>query len=330
MNYLSPWIETTNRCNLRCSYCYLEKENIDMGPEVYETMASQFINFINNGNIDFIKLRIAGGEPLLVFDKWKEPVDYFLRNAKERGQAELLTNLVKIPEGFIDYAKSQERLGINVSLDSLVMSKPFPNGKSSSKKVLKNINKLKDDKDIFIMTVLTENGRYLPDLAEYITENKFGWDIQLDKFYEADIDKKAVIENMRKVVDVFNRKKLPIHEFLLFNFCNFGSRETSCSAGHEMFYINPFGKIYNCQTQEYGEPITDINDKDILTKLEGNKMERPYLFKCGDCKIEDFCQGDCPVHNDSKRREYFCEIMEGYFLPAAKNVLEFEKRNPAK
>ena len=329
MNYLSPWIQTTNRCNLRCSYCFVKKEDVDMDTEAYEAMASKFLSFLDKGEVEFIKLRIAGGEPTIVFNKWKEPIGRFLDEAGERGGAEVLTNLVKIPEGFSDYAINHRNFGINVSLDSLTMSKPFRNGESSSYHVLDNIDRLKDYKDIFIMTVLTENGKHLPGLAKYVTENKFRWEVQLNKFHEKDIDKDKVIKNLRSVVNTFTKQGLSLRDYFLFNFCDFRTTRI-CDAGQKMFYINPAGDIYNCQMQEHGKPLTNVYNNDLLGRLQENHVKRPYVAMCGNCSIKDFCHGDCPVNNGPARREYFCDIMKGFFSYAAKNVLKFGMGNKQK
>lgn len=329
INYLSPWIQTTNRCNLSCPYCFVEQENVDMNPRVYESMASQFIDFLDEGKVDFIKLRIAGGEPLLVFDKWKKPIGKFLDEAEERGGAEILTNLVKIPGGFIDYATEHKTFGVNVSLDSLTISKPFRNGKSSSKYVLKNIEQVRDVKDIFIMTVLTDDGRHLPSLAEYVTENRFKWEVQLNKFHEKNINKQEVVRNLEKVVDEFSKRGLSVRDYFLFNFCDFRTTRV-CEAGQKMFYINASGDIYNCQMQEKGEPLTNMFNNNLIEKLQSNHVRRPYVDLCGDCSIGDYCHGDCPVNNGPARREYFCDIMKGFFSYAAKNVLELGRKKSAK
>jgi uncharacterized protein len=295
-----------------------------MSRRVYDAINSQLLNLLSTSQVKFVKLRIAGGEPLLVFDKWKEPIGRFLEKARKKGSAELLTNLVELPEGFVDYAKRYDNLGINVSLDSLTISKPFANGKSSADCVLKNINEIKKYKNIFIMTVLTDNGKYLPDLAEYIIKNKFKWEIQLNKFYEPNLHKKTVINNLKKVIDIFNSHGVSISEYLMFNFCDFHSNK-SCEAGRKMFYINPVGDIYNCQMQEKGKPLTNIAHNDLIERLNNNTIKKPYSALCTNCSVCDFCHGDCPINNGPARREYFCDVMKNFFLYAAKNVLKFSE-----
>ena len=133
--------------------------------------------------------------------------------------------------------------------------------------------------------------------------------------------------NLEKVVDEFSKRGLSVRDYLLFNFCDFRTT-TICEAGRKMFYINTAGDIYNCQMQEYGEPLTNIIKGNLLETLRKNHIKRPYAALCGDCPITDYCHGDCPVNNGPARREYFCDIMKGFFSHAARNVLEFARKEP--
>jgi uncharacterized protein len=320
MKFLSPWVHTTNKCNLKCGYCHVEQNKKELSKENYEKMFSQFKKLIDLKKIDFINLRISGGEPLLTFNNWAKQTQKFLEETKGKSKAEILTNLSQIPENFIEYISKQKNM-MNVSLDSTTFSKPFHNGKSSAKKVMKNIEKVTKYKPVFIMTVLTENGKHLPDLAEYILDKGFKWEIQLNKFYEQEIKTKEVKHNLRKVVEIFHNKKVSILENLIFNFCDF-TQDRACKAGQELFYIETNGEIYPCQMQNNGKPLTKIGDENLLEILEKNKNSKIINKKCSPCSIEDYCHGDCPINNTSKRKEYFCEIMKDYFLVAGKVALK--------
>jgi radical SAM protein with 4Fe4S-binding SPASM domain len=169
------------------------------------------------------------------------------------------------------------------------------------------------------MTVLVDNGRHLPELAKYIIENRFRWEVQFNKFAE-DIGGEEVLHNLKLVVDEFSRNSLNVADYLLFNFCDF-SKNRECSAGNEMFYIETNGNIHNCQMQTGGNPLSSIFDKNLLTALTKNKPQKPYIDLCNDCKIFNYCHGDCPINNNPKRRKYFCDIMREYFLYASSSNL---------
>jgi len=66
IEFISPWIHTTDKCNLKCHYCYV-KGNMVMTEDVYDTLGK----FLLNSRAKKRHLRFAGGEPLLVFNRWE-------------------------------------------------------------------------------------------------------------------------------------------------------------------------------------------------------------------------------------------------------------------
>lgn len=319
IRFISPWVHTTTRCNLRCGYCFVDKNGKDMEDSVYIKLKRKLCTLVSEDKLDHIKLRLAGGEPLLVYDKWITHMQDLLDKLGNKVSIEILTNLTMLPDGFLEFVERNESVGVNVSLDSLEHSKPFINKKSSSHVVLKNIARLTPVKDVFIMTVLTDDGCHLPAMAEYVINNGFKWEIQLNKFYEPNISVERINRNICKVVEKYTNSGVSIMGNLLFNFCDFRVSRV-CEAGSKMFYIDTDGMLYNCQMQGDRSPICDIAD-DVLYNLSSNKVDKPFLSLCDGCDIRPYCHGDCPVNNDVRRREYFCDIMKNFFLVASDNVL---------
>ena len=81
-NYIAQWIFTTTRCNLQCPYCYVHQDGRDMSEETYKRTNDVFLNMLKTGEKDEVIYRLAGGEPLLMFDKWKNHIDDFLSKAQ--------------------------------------------------------------------------------------------------------------------------------------------------------------------------------------------------------------------------------------------------------
>ena len=323
IKFLSPWIQTTNDCNLRCSYCFVDKKQEIMEDYIYKKSIDYFINALGSGRTDYIKLRISGGEPLLVFDRWKKHIGRFLEYTKRYncGGVEILTNMTILPNGFIEYIKRYDNLGINISLDGMTYSKPYINGSTSSYDVIENLEWVQEYKDIFLMTVITENGKYLSEIANYVNDN-MKWEVQFNKYYEkTDID--LTIENIKKMLDILYIKGFDIKNNLLFNYCDMRT-ERMCSAGYFMFYIDCDGSIYDCQMQTGFKSLTNIMNNDLIEKLGKNK-KKIEINKCNDCSIYKYCHGDCPFLNNEKRKEYFCPIMKEYFIYAGNLIIKGEK-----
>ena len=57
---LSPWIFTTDNCNLRCPYCFEGHVNKNMSKEVWSATSEHFIKLIKNNVITRTHWRISG------------------------------------------------------------------------------------------------------------------------------------------------------------------------------------------------------------------------------------------------------------------------------
>ena len=62
---LSAWLHLTDRCNLRCSYCYLPHVREDMSSETGRAAIDAIFRSAIVNNFQQIKLKYAGGESLL-------------------------------------------------------------------------------------------------------------------------------------------------------------------------------------------------------------------------------------------------------------------------
>lgn len=313
MKFLSPWIQTTNECNLRCKYCFVDYNKEYISRSGYDRIFEIFSKYLNNGELEYLKFRISGGEPMIKFDHWCDKLENFLNNYPN-ASAEILTNFTILNDKIYDFLLRNDRIGLNVSLDSVSHSKIFSNGTSSHKIVMNNIDKIKNNKDIFIMTVVTDNGIHLPDLSKYIVENGFKWEIQFNKYYENNFDKNIMIENLDAVLNNVKQSGFDILNKLLFNFCDF-KEQRMCEAGYRMCYIDTDLNVHHCQMNNKTF-ITNINNNDLIHKLEGNKYSLQINdSNCINCIIKKYCHGDCKINNiDERKKEYFCDIMKYYII----------------
>ena len=102
-------ISLTNKCNLRCSYCYERHLNTEYGSVTAPTMykITDFINQRGDAGIVYL----FGGEPLL----YKNEVKYFCENLKAR-QFVITTNGTLLDEPFIKWCIDRNVI-INMSHD---------------------------------------------------------------------------------------------------------------------------------------------------------------------------------------------------------------------
>ena len=318
MKFLSPWLHISDICNCQCKYCFVANDKTIMSSKIINQLNKYILKKIKNNQLDYCKYRIAGGEPLLFIDRWFNSIKYFLDNIRNNGGVEILSNFTIYPDLLDTLLSHQNYCNINISLDNLKYSKPYKNGQTSHKETKNNIEKYikRYNRRPFIMTVIIKNGKYLPELAEYIISINAKWEIQTNKYYEKDFNSEMVNENMQKVLNIFEKNNYSIDN-ILYNFCDL-TTERICENGKSMFAIMPNGDIMNCQMQT--DIIGNVLVNDLLTVLDDNKLNRVIRDeKCIGCNIFKYCHGDCPYKNqDNFRREYICKIMKFYVLKALK------------
>ena len=304
---LSTWIFTTDNCNLRCPYCFEGHINKTMSEEVWSATSEHFIKLIKNNVITRTHWRISGGEPLLVFDTWREFPPYMKKVLGNRFMAGTISNFTLLNDDMIRYFV-ENKIGCGVSLDGTVHSKIDINGNSTSKKVMENIEWFLDEGGrCNILTVLTdtnvETGEIL-ELAKFVVKHDLPWQVNSDIFVMLGND---YIEQMyQDVIEAieyltksgYNMKKFSFQFLRPCSSCTDG-----CQAGRRLLSIHTDGSIYPCQTCE-GDPIANIMTCDnIVNALKrqtaypiGYNYERPEACHPDRCTASFHCKGSCKLN----------------------------------
>jgi len=295
MEFVSPWIHTTEKCNLRCHYCYV-RGNAVMQPIIYHKLREMLLKLPTTK----IHLRFAGGEPLLVFDIWQRFATSMLKY--DSAKVEVLTNLVDVPRNFWAFA-GLENVNISVSVDNGDKIKVLD--KSISKK-------LKRLRNPWIMTTITEeNIENLDILAAFIGLNNYGWCLTTD-YFEKSVPKWEILAN--RLLEVLEILKQFNYDFTKISFNNASVKAgfSGCKIGNEMFAVAPDGNIYKCQTL--------IGSKNIIGNVfTGYKISNVCERKsCKDCSAYGLCKGWCPLHY--KTPNPICNVIKLFLNKVAKEV----------
>jgi radical SAM protein with 4Fe4S-binding SPASM domain len=299
MEFVSPWIHTTDMCNLRCHYCYVRGAAV-MPSKVYLALYKLLLKVDTND----IHLRFAGGEPLLVFDIWNTFAKTMLKHHNAR--VEVLTNLVDVPKKFWKFAE-HERVSVSVSVD---------NGREV--KVLdKDIaNKLARLRDPWIMTTITEeNIDNLDVLAAFIGMNKYGWCLTTD-YFEVSVPKWEILSV--KILEVLEILKQFNYDFTKISFNNASVKAgfSGCRIGKEMFAVGCDGSIYKCQT------LINQSGK-IGSVFDGYKISDACIRKsCKSCSVYGLCKGWCPLYY--KTPNPICNVIKLFLNKVVKEVQNAE------
>ena len=313
---LSAWVHLTDKCNLRCDYCYLPHKREDMSLETgLAAVDAVFRSAVRHG-YQKVKLKYAGGEPLLRFDLIQELHPYAQKLAAEHGlelDGVVLSNGTLLTQSTIENLKSLN-LRLMVSLDGVGgwhnTQRPYAGGRGSFEDVAAGIE-LAQAHGITPQISITVSGRNaagLPEVIEWVLERKLPFSINFyrqnafsKQHEDLKLEEKKIIAGMGAALEVIERN-LPEHSLLasLTDRANLAvPHERTCSAGRDYLVFNQHGGVAKCQMQ-MGEPLTDLHVEDPLTIIREDKLGLQNLTVdekegCRDCPWKHYCAGGCPL-----------------------------------
>jgi uncharacterized protein len=316
-NYqLSAWIHVTDRCNLRCAYCYLPHKREDMSLETGLAVVDAVFRSAVKHGYKKVKLKYAGGEPLLRFDLVEELHRYAQQQADKHGielDGVVLSNGTLLTEALISDIQSLN-LRLMISLDGVGgwhnLQRPYAGGRGSFEDVAAGIERALVHgliPDISV-TVSGRNAAGLPEVVAWMLERELPFSIN---FYRQNdfsvshedlkLDEEKIIAGMRAAFKVIE-KNLPKHSLLasLTDRANLAvPHERTCAAGRDYLVFNQHGGVAKCQMQ-MTEPLTDLHVEDPLAVVRDDKLGLQNLpvdekEGCRDCQWKHWCTGGCPL-----------------------------------
>jgi len=336
---VSTVIKTTNACNLRCSYCYLDSTNND---KISLDVVSDIIKQTISHNRHWAKFSWVGGEPLLLGIDFFESV---VKIEQETNRSKVLLRNSIQTNGLLLDEKSYDRVSsltfkVGVSYDGLEELQVRHRGRNG-KKVQENLRRLVDTgREFNTITVLsrlskgrikeiyqtlkgmTKNASF--NLYTPIGRGEKNQDILLptpdemgcmlielyDEWFK-DPDSKFMINPFVNIVKSMTSGRN--------NICEYSG--DSCS---KIISFDPMGDAYICsrgaQASEYflgniSEGIVHLLESDILSRV----IERRERLKelCA-CEYFDICNGGCPheashTQGDFFSKSYYCDSKRALF-----------------
>lgn len=310
MNYI---IHLTQRCNLRCKYCYENKNEKEIS---FENIQKLIDNEIKEKR-DYVVLTFYGGEPLLRKDLIYDTIDYIKsRKSKTKFYFGMTTNGTLLDEQFIRYIEQNDFLNIAYSFDGLEetqnLNRVTLNGEGTFDIVERNAKKLlKSHKNVVAMVVVTKNNiKMLKENIEYLIRIGFKkFNLLFDYLQDwKDEDLEIIKEQYGKVAEIYYNKILNEEDIDISIFdekirshikegynCN-----EDCNLGVKSINVGVDGNFYPCM-QFVGD------EKYIIGNCEGgiNFSARKRLIKqagveneiCKECSINKRCKHTCACKN---------------------------------
>lgn len=325
---LNLWIHTTNKCNLACTYCYIDKKKgTNMDRPVIEQLIQKIIASVKRNQLNRVTLRLAGGEPFLRIKTWVP----YLRQLRQQLtdmectlQVSYLTNLIMLNDNIISFFR-QERYGIAVSLDGLSHyngARCFSDGSQSVETVKANLERLIQwGIRPYIMVVVSDhNLNGLKELTTFLVIKKLPFRFSFVK--GANINRLRLYDVLDDCLNLIGLHVEQGYEFSKYvKLCDlqfFHPIHRACGSGISSGAIDVDGSIRFCQLM-IGKTDTSgsIRDKgDLLSIIKNGEIHRGTLSpSCQTCPYRYFCAAGCPLVM-KEGKSTFCDLFKFYIRRA--------------
>ena len=313
---LSAWLHVTNACNMRCSYCYISKNTEHMADDVGKRAIDAVFRSAIRAGYQQVRLKYAGGEPLLHFSEVLALHDYALQQAERYGlqlSATLLSNGAALIPRVIEQLK-QRAISVAISLDGVGedhdKQRPLLHGMGSFRLVDRAIMRLLEHDLIphVNVTVSQRNLSGLPKLVAYLLEH----DLPFSFSYYRENDCSAtladlqfsegqMIAGMKAAFTCIEQHMTPrrVYSSLIDKASLAAPHHQTCGVGRNYLVIDQHGGVAKCQ-MEITQTITTIDAEDPLQDIRMQQAGAQVLDVdakegCRTCNWRYWCTGGCAV-----------------------------------
>lgn len=313
---LTAWLHLTDRCNLQCSYCYLPHVQEDMTLETGKAAIDSVFWSAAKHDFKRVKLKYAGGEPLIRFPLIVELHTYASHLAKQGGfvlEGIVLSNGTLLTDAMAESLRSLD-IQLMISLDGLGnyhdSHRHYASGRGSFKTVSVSIERALVNGILpnISITVSSRTIDGLPGLMQWILERGLAFDLNFYRendfsLHQLDmaLDEEKIIQGMLAAFIVVEAN-LPRRNLLagMIDRVNMNlSHEYVCGVGQNYLVFDQNGQVAKCQMLMH-KPVGNIHEDDLLLAVNSDRMgvqNIPVREKsaCQHCEWRHWCAGGCPL-----------------------------------
>lgn len=266
-SYSNLTLILTDKCNLRCVYCYeqnsIHKPRTVMSWETARKALDMFYSQVSPRTV-YTSISLFGGEPHLAFDTFKKTVEYTINHRTIGGYTgnnfNYSTNTngtILTPEIFDLYSRLGKKINVRLSIDGYRenhdLTRVTAEGHGSWTMLEKNLGsymRLRDEYGVNLTAVTTINKSNYNDMFYNLTEiyelTGISYIAPLvvheEKWTDEDFD--AIIEQVSKLYDYGRKNRIT------FPICQIGPQQSDgiyiCSSGLSSYIVDFNGEIYPC------------------------------------------------------------------------------------
>lgn len=267
------FVALTNKCNLRCHGCWVEKEGVG-----YYLPEDQLDTLINTGKKQHAHYyTLLGGEPMMYPKIW----DIFRRHSDCYFQ--VITNGMMFTENNARRIREVGNVTPLISLDGMQENNDKRRGAGVFESAEEGMARLKKNKVIFgIATTITGQ-----NMDEVLTDDYVKWFIQRGAMYiwyyvyrpmsaephtEYCVTKEQLVEIRRRLLRL--RKRHPI--FIIDTYWT-AEGEAFCPAATGLgFHVNPRGGVEICPALSFARDMINDNDGDLYKTINESEFLRGF------------------------------------------------------
>lgn len=339
----------TEKCNLRCTYCY--EQGMDRNKSMDIKVADKTIDFIcrkiKNEELNIpLYIVFHGGEPLMNFEVVKHIHKGLSKKVVGRKIIyDMTTNGTCLDTEKIDFiCKNIDNISVSIdgTKETHDKNRIFENGKGSYDISVKNAKKFLDrGKDVRIrMTYTTNTVSELYESIAQITKYGFRTIVPVTDFMDTNWTKNHINTINDQISKLINLKEEYQNlDVSLIDIINLNTRKGDCFGGVVSFAIDANGGIFPC-TFSVGEnefKLGSVFDEDISEekKRELIKIYTSDNEECEGCSRKEFCSSvRCKLINKKVTGEFNKSIpiicaLEKVALATTKKIKDKEKFNVA-
>ena len=313
---LYAWLHLTDRCNLRCSYCYLPHDNVSMTSEVGRSAIDATFRSAFHHGFRSVLLKYAGGEAMLRFDLIDELHRYAQALAKKNGldvTGIILSNGTRLSPPVVSKIR-ELGLSLTISLDGPQAyndrHRTYAGGGGSFSDVSDAIDMALENDFIptIAVTITGQNVAGLPDLTTWLLQRDLPFRFSLCRenayaksFEELKADETVIISGLQKAYRVIeqNLPSRSLMDALIDRSSISGPQLRSCGAGRNYLVFDHLGQVSKCQ-MEKNNPVSLMQVDDPLTVLQTSSLGVQNLSVdaregCKSCEWKYWCGGGCPI-----------------------------------
>lgn len=291
--------ELTDKCNLKCEYCYnvwLEDKSLPKKPLTLENITSIIKNISSASETAGITL--TGGEPLLREDL-PEIVSICISH---KLKVSIATNGYLLTQALINKltARGVEHFDIGFSTPTIegkaAITRAAQSGKTVTASVCISRSNYKEIRNIVrIASAMGANAvalnRFIPTGRGFLNKEKLS--LNSDELIQLLSD----VNSIAKKVGIYCFTGIPVEPCIREGYDLSSIQFSTCQCGKSKWLIDPEGNLRTCEQnkQLLGNLMTEPFESIIKTRFKEIEQFRSWRpsDKCVTCSIQEKCFGGC-------------------------------------